>query len=463
MKHKIKVLVVALMCMLTSGCSTVPQPTMEELLAEVNAEHAAIQKADVSTEQYSQYVSFRSSMNQDLKPAKSEGNSELSLEQAEFDINLLFDGLHKTYGLYDLYGGDKVFEAARQQALTDCKNAGKMNADVLRQIIQNNLSFIHDMHFTIDGENISEGLYPCFFTEISFQKISDGYSTIDGKVVESVDGADNLDSLFKRSLTRKGEIVYWPVTFAKEEEATKNPPSLTIHYSDGSSQTITAQPYEGIKENPELRDVDLYEKKGIPIQYSRWVFSKDFSEFAKELGKEKVSVMNLSLNGGGQANLASEWWQNYLGKVVPTNFFSVYTQPYMGTAGFQGIGDLIGVEVVDPWTLIYTQSDDFVDNENLLIILTGKMTASSAEIFVDMARNVENTLIIGENTGGFLTNNMSGSTKLTYSRIEVGYGNMVTIFPENDFEEGYGFEPDLWCPAVYAEEAAVNFVHRMMK
>ena len=181
------------------------------------------------------------------------------------------------------------------------------------------------------------------------------------------------------------------------------------------------------------------------------------------MGKEKVSVMNLSLNGGGQANLASEWWQNYLGKVVPTNFFSVYTQPYMGTAGFQGIGDLIGVEVVDPWTLIYTQPDDFVDNENLLIILTGKMTASSAEIFVDMARNVENTLIIGENTGGFLTNNMSGSTKLTYSRIEVGYGNMVTIFPENDFEEGYGFEPDLWCPAVYAEEAVVNFVHRMMK
>ena len=56
MKHKIKILVVALMCMLTSGCSTVPQPTMEELLADVNAEHAAIQKPDVSTEQYSQYV-----------------------------------------------------------------------------------------------------------------------------------------------------------------------------------------------------------------------------------------------------------------------------------------------------------------------------------------------------------------------------------------------------------------------
>ena len=50
MKHKIKVLVVALMCMLISGCSTVPQPTMEELLVEVNAEHEAIQKPDVSTE-----------------------------------------------------------------------------------------------------------------------------------------------------------------------------------------------------------------------------------------------------------------------------------------------------------------------------------------------------------------------------------------------------------------------------
>ena len=52
MKHKIKILVVALMCMLISGCSTVPQPTMEELMAEVNAEHAAVEQTEGDFSQY---------------------------------------------------------------------------------------------------------------------------------------------------------------------------------------------------------------------------------------------------------------------------------------------------------------------------------------------------------------------------------------------------------------------------
>ena len=78
------------------------------------------------------------------------------------------------------------------------------------------------MHFTIDGEKISEGLYPCLQRFLSKRYQTDTV-TIDGKVVESVDGADNLDSLFKRSLTRKGEIVSLArYASGKEEEATKS-------------------------------------------------------------------------------------------------------------------------------------------------------------------------------------------------------------------------------------------------
>lgn len=92
---------------------------------EVNAEHQEIRKPDISEEQYGQYVSIRSPINQELKPAKPDEDGGLSAEQAEFDINLLFDSLHKTYGLYDFYGGDAVFKAARQQAIADCKATEK--------------------------------------------------------------------------------------------------------------------------------------------------------------------------------------------------------------------------------------------------------------------------------------------------------------------------------------------------
>ena len=83
-------------------------------------------------------------------------------------------------------------------------------------------------------------------------------------------------------------------------------------------------------------------------------------------------------------------------------------------------------------------------------------------MFVDLSHNVENTLVIGENTAGCLTGNAASPFQLMYSRIEVSCGNMVTIFPEEDFTEGYGYEPDLWCPAVWAEEAAVHFLNKQL-
>ena len=129
MKKVICVLLAAAMLGMT-GCSTIPQPTMEELMAEVNAEHQAIEKPEVAVEPYSQYVAPRGSVEQDLTPAEPNPDGSLSVEQAQFDINSLFDTLHKYYGLYDFYGGDEVFEAARQQALADCESAQMMDADV---------------------------------------------------------------------------------------------------------------------------------------------------------------------------------------------------------------------------------------------------------------------------------------------------------------------------------------------
>ena len=460
MKKAICVLLTAAMLSMT-GCSTTPQPTMEELMSEVNAEHQAVEKPEVAVAPYSQYVAPRGSVEQDLTPAEPNLDGSLSVEQAQFDINSLFDMMRKRYGLYDFYGGAEVFEAARQQALADCENAQTMDADVLQQIILDNLSFITDQHFLVGGEHPSSGIYPCFFTEVAFQKTEEGYSTADGKLVESVDGQDDLDELFKRSLTREGEIVYWPITFAESEEAKNNPPSLTVHYTDGSEQTLTAMPYESPEADPEVEDVELRDEDGISVLYAKWVVSRDFVNSASEM-QEGANIVNLTGNGGGYMPMASEWWENYVGETVPTNHFSIYTQQNMGTKGFVGMEDEMGVQVMDGWTLVNTHPDSFIENENLLVILTSKKTASAAEMFVDLSHNVENTLVIGENTAGCLTGNAASPFQLMYSRIEVSCGNMVTIFPEGDFAEGYGYEPDLWCPAVWAQEAAVHFLNKQL-
>ena len=431
-------------------------------MAEVNAEHQAIEKPEVAVAPYLQYIAPRSAIEQNLTPAQPNPDGSLSVKQAQFDVNSLFDTLHKYYGLYDFYGGDKVFEAARQQALEDCESAQTMDVDVLQQILLDNLSFITDQHFSIGEERPASLICPCFFTEVSFEKSEEGYRTADGKLVESVEGQDDLEELFKRSLTKEGEIVYWPITFAEIEEAKNNPPSLVVHYTDGSEQTLTAMAYESPKADPEVQDVKLYEDDGIPVFYSRMAVSQDFVDSAKQLAEEKTSIVDLTCNTGGYYDVTSMWWKNYLGKIVPTNSFSINSSRYINMAEYLAdYAEELGLQEKDGWSMMNAWPDDFVANENLLVILTSKATASSAEMFVDAAHNAENTLVIGENTAGCYINNSSTDTKLMYSRIEVNYGDMVTIFPEGDFVEAYGYEPDLWCPSVWSQEAAINLVQRL--
>ena len=459
MKKAICVLLTAAMLSMT-GCSTIPQPTMEELMSEVNAEHQAVEKPEVAVEPYSQYVAPRGSVEQDLTPAEPNPDGSLSMEQAQFDVNSLFDTLHKYYGLYDFYGGDEVFEAARQQALADCESAQTMDEDVLQQILLENLAFITDQHFSINGKRPASLICPCFFTEVAFQKTEDGYSTADGKLVESVDGQNNLDELFKRSLTREGEIVYWPITFAESEEAQNNPPSLIVHYTDGSKQTLTAMAYESPEADPEVEDVELRDEEGIPVLYAKSLTSQNFVNFTLEM-QEEANVIDLTSNTGGYMPIGLEWLEKYVGEIVPTNSFFIRNQQNTGNPS-SASDEIIGVKTENGWTMLNIYPDDFIENENLLIILTSKKTASAAEMLVDASRNVQNTLIIGENTAGCMLGNKYTYIPLVYSRINVTYGNIVTIFPEEDFTESYGYEPDLWCPAVWAQEAAVHFLNKQL-
>lgn len=110
------------------------------------------------------------------------------------------------------------------------------------------------------------------------------------------------------------------------------------------------------------------------------------------------------------------------------------------------------------------QPDTFSENKNLLIILTGKNTASAAETFVDIAHNVSNTIVIGENTYGVLISNAYTVIQLPNSTIPVQLGSDLSMFPENDyFNEFVGIKPDIWTNGEDAEELAVKLIKNITK
>ena len=106
--------------------------------------------------------------------------------------------------------------------------------------------------------------------------------------------------------------------------------------------------------------------------------------------------------------------------------------------------------------------DLWVSNDNILIILTSKWTASAAEWMIDTAYNLENVLIIGDNTSGEMVGSIA-YVQLGNSKLIMGIGSRENIVPDtNDyFEEFRGFCPDLWVPAGEAEELAVKLMENL--
>ena len=451
---------------------------LTELMQQVNQEHQEIRKPEVN---YGDFFSSRNVQQVEITGSASP-YGDVTLEQLNQDTDYLFAKLKEGYGLYFYFGGDSVFNQAKEEIKKDCKEMPEVTFSAYKEILKKNLSLIQDLHFSIGKEKITPVTMPLFYTELELEKTDQGYRTADGKTVDSVDGYENLDELFKRSLTREGKIVYSPVTFedillGTDRNMQTKQKTLTIHYTNGESQQITSDPYQKAEKGEET--FQLYEKDRIPVAcLNQFGFDEGgdpsanaFLESAQQLKKQPVSIVDLRRNGGGNGALTYKWMKEYGREKVLSNFYQLSLWPieepvpnsrYYISKETQE--ELLGGKNIEGGSVSETEGDQFIENEEFLILLTGKNTASASECFCDIAHNLENTLIIGENTMGCFQGDSNGITlTLPYSFIPVNFGHSIHVFAENYFTEGYGFEPDLWCPAVYAEEAAINLIKNMMK
>jgi len=96
--------------------------------------------------------------------------------------------------------------------------------------------------------------------------------------------------------------------------------------------------------------------------------------------------------------------------------------------------------------IIYAQSPcEIVSNDQLIIVLVDRFTASAGEQMVDLAFSMENVLVIGQNTAGVLITSSGWiNSALPWSSITFDFSADMRVFPEGHFIEGIGFAPDIW-------------------
>ncbi len=438
------------------------------LMETINAEHLAVEKPPVSVEVYDNYFPEREALPLPTQPDTELMVDILTQEQAIYDVSYLCYFLSENYALYDFFGGNERFSQALEDMVAEIRTQEQWTPTELMEVIIRHLHFVQDNHFVIKAgsQNASPVIQqnPLFYRNTAFVKTDDGFVTTEGKKVQFVDGQEDLNKLFKRSLSVEGDIVYYPVQFMKccfNEEYCEYPTALTVHYEDGTKEILITETYDNSYVNREnVNELRIDRLENIKRFTFKNFMNSRLCNIGSELQDEPIVLIDMRYNGGGNADYGWRFWESYTGTKTSGNHLICFARDYG-----QYLNDHYGVgfESLDGRPIMNTKEDTITEMDNLTIILSSKNDGSAAEDFIDSAHNVENTLIIGENTAGCLTSGAVSQKSLRYSNILFFYAESATIWPEGQFSEGYGLEPDLWCPAADAEEAVMNFIKKNMQ
>ena len=341
-------------------------------------------------------------------------------------------------------GANKREECKAEQAiLEECAQYSSLRAEEFQKLLVPHFAFVKDAHFQIQNQSPNSHWYSFFFREVAFYEDDGQYITADRKTVASVDGYADLSQLFKRSISPEGEIVYYPVLL---KDSTTCDETLIVHYTNGSTQTLTAEPFQRYNERIEGDAVTEYHKDGeIPVFTIDSCYDGVMDEItagAIMVARYPVGIVDIRANMGGSDSVSETWLRQY-----------TYTNHQMFRNQF----------LMDVFSGSTGYEDGWVENDRVLIVLTSKNVASAAETFVDMAHNVENVLFIGENTWGAQVTSAAYHVWLPNSKCVVTMGHGLFVVPQDwdYYKELRGYEPDLWVPADEAEELAVKLMENL--
>ncbi|MCL2424996.1 MAG: S41 family peptidase [Oscillospiraceae bacterium] len=451
--------------------------TLQILLDVANERRVSIEKVDgeiVSGFAYSRDFTFYDLSPIMMNPADRVNMQSVTRKEAVEDVKVLFEVLRYVYGGYLYFGGDEVFKLAKEQIVEDIQLIDdNISGMELSRILQRHLSpIINDHHFTISG--LLFGSYYTFLVsrDVFFDKTNRGFRNREnGLYVNEVPGHDIADIL-RLQLDESGQHFYAPILM--REGVSTAAQTLTIIYENNTREYIE------LRAAPLGRNVShipssLTETSGFPVVSLTWMMgmssvahgghARAFLDFAEKLSDESVVILDLRSNSGGTAILPLKWMYLITGEVVNGNYINLgnwsveheypwtphgdtpETNPfYFSDEDLEVLAPVIIEPTIINGNNVYNLSDrHIVEREQVLVVLVDRHTSSAGEYFVDLVFNVENTIVIGQNTFGVLTVDAAyPHLRMPNSGMPVRLGRSIMFWSEEHFVEGVGFRPDVW-------------------
>jgi len=424
----------------------------------------------------------------------------LTLEQAIEDVEYLFRILRTSYGAYTLFGGDEVFNAAKDKLIKKLETFyfGGITVDQLRSEMLDVLSFVEDTHFGIDdqGTNFNEKRYYRDSNELVFRYDDNGfYANPDNDPNgERWYISEEDEALLQMTIADDGELVYGLFRLDNQYYPQDLPESIKMQNAEGKTTTYKIKwslMSCGYVWNEEYYTYD--EVDGIPVvslntYYLDEMSFEDINDYlndAEELRGEDVIIVDLRYNTGGYDSLNAMWlytltggedidwsvgYAAYVSKLnnyVLTNneayveslfdrldFFDTYPE-YWGES--DSAAEEETYEVGD--TYLIEAESDYYEYDGTIFVLFNKQTYSAGELALFQFENMSNVVFVGMNSNGCLLTggtNIDAPVYLPNSGMMVNYSILLVTSDIMEGFDAYGFQPDIIVENENAIEDVIN-------
>lgn len=404
---------------------------------------------------------------------KKKVKKSLSASLAKKEVAWLFRLFRSQYGLYAYYGGDAKFEEAQKAIIKEIKKQDTIKVKKYQKLLHDHLNFINDAHLAIGEELFLQDIR--LFSDESVHYIKKGENfykeeDLEEDAIIRINGRQP-DIYLKHAIDEDGSLTYYPYAMLKQEDNSCN---YNIEYQSGKTESILLKPAKysyketvdrmyGYDQYESLAYVEMnlaYMKEELPEERKR--FLKDVSN----MKKQDCLIFDLRNNPGGDGTLIDEWFQDYTGQALQPNYNTLRIRPiWINSAKEMKKEDKYfiksGLKKDGKYYYLNYPNHQYLKNEGKKVfVLTSRRTSSSAEAMTDALRNIENTVVIGTNTGGVLINMANYQMAMPYSGLFLQFGECLQNFEPSYFKESYGMEPDIYLTGENLSERLKKFFEK---
>lgn len=414
--------------------------------------------------------------------------TKITKSQAISDVDFIFNVIKYSYAGYVYFGGDSMFLKAKDDIIN---TINKYNNDTISvyefgKILLENIKFIKDKHFTINGNSPMSSIVYYSNENVELNKSEEGYYTLKNKekyYIKSINGSESIDEYLKLSINKSGDLCY----YLGKLDNINTDHRLKVVLSSSNKEIVEYIELSHKNKSITYGDYKYIVKDKIPIITISRMYEKSpedkisqlFPESANLIKRYPIAIIDVRGNQGGKDIMPIEWFKNYTGEVPSfqkeqillysriNNYISKKELESMSYEGqIEELQDDYKREVKrassneNKWYLYESEEKRF-QNKKLIFVLIDECVASSGESFVRYLKTLDNVILVGTNTSGASVSNKFNKTYLPNSKIEFEFGNNIMIF--NDTQEGIGFAPDIWSNDSDILENVIMTANKLLK